>query len=594
MNGRRTLLLVAPESFYFSNPAGVPQLTGYLETQKIPVVQRVLDNYFYSHVCSGEILEQSFDQLEKLLPTAPEQLVALAALSLQFTGCAREWGLDNGSAPNLLKSLIRKRREAQKDIENTGRMLETKFLMLGRDRFMRALMKLQVALGLYCMPYWPYGFSVAEGASLPQRSSASVADAVRSPQNFLGPYYRNYVIPTLPADPLLCGISIAHPCQTTGAFTLACALKERFPGVHIVLGGPTVSALRDTYTAPGPLWEFYDSVVVGHGEAVLTALYNELASPQRDLARVEGLTWKDANNVIHAAIGHSSFDVAKIATPVFTDPRPRPILQVATSFGCDWAQCRFCAYPKFFSDAGGYFPRPIDRIVEDLRVLTEKYNPTYFHLTDSNLNSAHLGNLCDAIIRDGKHYPMHSFNRILPEFKKKDFCQKLKKAGFWGLQLGLESGSPRMLKVIRKGLTTDLASAAIKCLSEEGLILGVFVIAGFPTETEEDRELTVEFLRTHMPFMKSDIAISWFKVDKRSPIWHNPESLGVEVRPDPTQDLVLSFDYVTAEGTNILVAEKLSNEMNQKLGLPKYFWRHVATMLDYFYPEVREVSKRTD
>ena len=30
MNGRRTLLLVAPESFYFSNPAGVPQLTGVI------------------------------------------------------------------------------------------------------------------------------------------------------------------------------------------------------------------------------------------------------------------------------------------------------------------------------------------------------------------------------------------------------------------------------------------------------------------------------------------------------------------------------------------------------------------------------------
>ena len=594
MNGRRPLLLVAPESFYFSNSAGVPQLTGYLETQKIPVVQRVLDNCFYSHVCSREILEQSFDQLEKLLPTAPEKLVALAALSLQFTGLAKEWGLDNGAAPNLLKSLIRKRREVQKDLENTGHLLETKFLMLGRERFMGALMKLQVALGLYCMPYWPYSFSVAEGASLPQSSSASVAAAVRSPQNFLDAYYRKYVLPTLPADPLLCGISLSHPCQTTGAFTLACALKERFPGVHIVLGGITVSVLRDTYTAPGPLWEFYDSVVVGPGEAVLTDLYNELASPQPDLARVKGLTWKDANKVIHAAVGQSSFDVANIATPVFTDPRPRPILQVATSFGCDWAQCRFCAYPKFLSDEGGYFTRPIDRIVEDLGILTEKYNPTYFHLTDSSMSSAHLGSLCDAIIRDGKPYPMHAFMRILPEFKEKDFCQKLKKAGFWGLQLGLESGSPRMLKVMKKGLTTDLASAGIKRLSEEGLILGTFVIVGFPTETEEDRELTVEFLKAHMPFMSSDIALMWYKVYKRSHVWYNPGSFGVELRPDPTQDLSAIIDYVTAEGTNPVVAEKLMNEVNQKLGLPKYFWRHVATMLDYFYPEVREGSKRTD
>ncbi len=594
MNGRRPLLLLAPESFYFSNPAGVPQLTGYLETQNIPVDQRVLDNYFYSHVCSREILEHTFDQLEKLLPAAPEKLVAFGARFLQDTDCARAWGLDQGTAPKLLRSLVRNRREVQKDLENTGRMLETKFLMLGRDRFMCALKKLQVALNLYCMPFWPYGFSVAEGPSLPQRSSTQVAAAVRSPQTFLGAYYRKYVLPKFPAHPLLCGISIAHPCQTTGAFTLACALKEKFPGIHIVLGGITVSVLRETYIAPGPLWEFYDSVVIGPGEEVLTDLYNELSSPPPDLSQVKGLTWKDAHKVIHAAAGPSSFNVANIATPVFTDPRPRPILQVATSFGCEWAQCRFCAYPKFFSDTGGYFTRPIERIVEDLKVLTDKYNPTYFHLTDSSMSSAHLSRLCDSIIRDGKRYPMHSFMRILPEFKEKGFCHKLKKAGFWGLQLGLESGSPRMLHVMKKGLTTELASEAIKRLSEEGLIIGTFMMAGFPTETEEDRELTVEFLKTHMPFIKSDIAIGWFKVDKRSHVWHNPESLGVALRPDPAQDLTLYVDYLTAEGTNSAMAEKLSNEMNAKLSLPRYFYRHLATMLDHFYPEVGEVPKRTD
>ncbi len=84
------------------------------------------------------------------------------------------------------------------------------------------------------------------------------------------------------------------------------------------------------------------------------------------------------------------------------------------------------------------------------------------------------------------------------------------------------------------------------------------------------------------------------QADKRSHVWYNPESLGVELRPDPTQDLSASVDYVTAEGTNPVMAEKLMNEMNERIGLPKYFWRHVETMLDYFYPEVREVSQRTD
>ena len=153
------------------------------------------------------------------------------------------------------------------------------------------------------------------------------------------------------------------------------------------------------------------------------------------------------------------------------------------------------------------------------------------------MSSAHLASLCDAIIGDGKRYPMHAFMRILPEFKRKDFCQKLKKAGFWGLQFVIRVWIATHAQGDEKRLDHRPGQRGNKTLSEEGLILGTFMIVGFPTETEEDRELTVEFLKTHMPFIRSDVAIAWFKVDKRSPVWYNPESLGVELRPDPTQDL---------------------------------------------------------
>ncbi|HSR11976.1 MAG TPA: hypothetical protein VLS90_11095, partial [Thermodesulfobacteriota bacterium] len=67
-------------------------------------------------------------------------------------------------------------------------------------------------------------------------------------------------------------------------------------------------------------------------------------------------------------------------------------------------------------------------------------------------------------------------------------------------------------------------------------------------------------------------------------VWRNPGKFGVKLIPDPTQDLSASVEYITAEGINTARAEKLKGEMNEKLGLPKYFWRHVATMLDHFYP----------
>src|SRR5262249_28003891 len=60
---------------------------------------------------------------------------------------------------------------------------------------------------------------------------------------------------------------------------------------------------------------------------------------------------------------------------------------------------------------------------------------------------------------------------------------------------GLESGSPKVVKDMRKGFDLPLASRVLRDSTEAGIDVGVFMLVGFPTESEEDYELSKKYLK---------------------------------------------------------------------------------------------------
>jgi anaerobic magnesium-protoporphyrin IX monomethyl ester cyclase len=78
-----------------------------------------------------------------------------------------------------------------------------------------------------------------------------------------------------------------------------------------------------------------------------------------------------------------------------------------------------------------------------------------------------------------------------------DRLRKIKQAGCWFIEIGIESGCDRILKLIKKYTTKAEIASAVKRARDVGLKVKGNFIFGFPTETKESLEETIQFA-THI------------------------------------------------------------------------------------------------
>ncbi len=86
--------------------------------------------------------------------------------------------------------------------------------------------------------------------------------------------------------------------------------------------------------------------------------------------------------------------------------------------------------------------------------------------------------------------------RFDPGFSE-GLCHRLRLSGCILLLFGLESGSPRVLQAMDKGIDIDLVEDVLRSCSSAGISVGVNAFVGFPSETLEEAWQTAEFIRAH-------------------------------------------------------------------------------------------------
>ena len=78
----------------------------------------------------------------------------------------------------------------------------------------------------------------------------------------------------------------------------------------------------------------------------------------------------------------------------------------------------------------------------------------------------------------------------------------LKESGLTAVFFGLESASERILSLMNKGIKLDVARRIIKDMHRAGIAVDLGVMYGFPTETEEDIKITLDFLEEVKPYVR--------------------------------------------------------------------------------------------
>lgn len=272
-------------------------------------------------------------------------------------------------------------------------------------------------------------------------------------------------------------------------------IKGFSPQVNIVFGGVQASLFPTEICNDDNV----DFVIAGEGELTFKGLLEAMGNG-RTFDHVNGLTWKEGKKIIQNPPRELIDDLDTLPLPAWhlfclnryhssAQLRGRTTLHLITSRGCPY-KCAYCAAPKVFGRTSRQYTN--GRIIEEIIHLRKRYGADVIQFYDDNftLNRNKVIDLCDHLIKMKLGIPWSCFSRV--DRIDKGLLRKMKKAGCYQIFYGVESGSQRLLDLIRKDITLEQIKEAFKITKEEGIEAMASLIMGLPTETEEDSRRTAD------------------------------------------------------------------------------------------------------
>jgi radical SAM superfamily enzyme YgiQ (UPF0313 family) len=267
--------------------------------------------------------------------------------------------------------------------------------------------------------------------------------------------------------------------------------KAADPGVKTIMGGPHVTFRAEATLAENPE---LDAIVLGEGEETVVALVRAL---QKGLAwhSIEGLVFRNSSKIVNTGHKSPGIDVDRLPLParhLLPLGRYRALnlsISMTTSRGCPF-KCIFCVGRKMVG-ARVRYRNPIN-VVDEMEALAA-YGFSQINLADDlfTAKAAHCLAVCDEIINRGLQVKWTSFARV--DTVSLEVLEKMKAAGCTAVSFGIETGSPAILKTIRKGITREQVVSAVNLCTQAGLQPHASFILGLPGETEQTLQETLAF-----------------------------------------------------------------------------------------------------
>lgn len=280
--------------------------------------------------------------------------------------------------------------------------------------------------------------------------------------------------------------------QIPRALEISRLIKKLNPACKIIWGGSHPTFFIEE-TVVHPLVD-----IVGYGEGEIT-LY-ELASG-KNLAEINGIAYKKEGQAI-INTPRELHDPAE--APLFNwDLEPREILESLllvpslTSRGCPH-RCTFCINAIL---KNRWRPRSVEQVLNDLKIIKTKeyFRGKKLRFWDENffVDVKRAKAIIDGIIERNLVIPWETTIRVdylRPGMVDDEFMSELKKSGCYLFSFGAESGSPLILKKIKKDVTPEQVVESAKMCLRHDIIPQYSFMIGLPGETKEDMMMTLNLI----------------------------------------------------------------------------------------------------
>ncbi len=292
-------------------------------------------------------------------------------------------------------------------------------------------------------------------------------------------------------------------CFTTSAYQLGPISREMrraLPNALIVLGGPHASA------AGANSIDGTDITMAVPGEGELS--FEAIVQARREGTGVEhipGLIWRSEDGSVHVnpgappqiddldALPLPAYDLLDMPSywshqSIAPIPRRRYISLVSSRgcpYGCSWCHKIFTRRLRVHSAT---------RIVDEIEYFSKTYGVDDFEFLDDNFNF-HLDRLfefTELLKKRNLKVKLAFPTAVRGDLVTQEVVEALKDAGTYLCGFSLETGSPRLQKYNCKNLDIPKFLKAVEWTAAKRIYITGFCMMGFPTETEEELQQTID------------------------------------------------------------------------------------------------------
>ena len=291
------------------------------------------------------------------------------------------------------------------------------------------------------------------------------------------------------------------------AYDLIRKIRLEIPDSCIVVGGRHFSCLAEETLENLPE---VDIVVRGEGEITFKEICDSVYNNKR-LKDIKGISFREEDRVIHNPERplERNLDVFRsfdrnhlpdlekqpLTTKQFTrvgkvegKSKKVEVFTIMASRGCP-NSCVFCSLT---SEKVRF--RSIDNVLDEIEGKIEVTGIRYVSFIDPSLtiSKSYVRELCEKIIKRNMNINWVCYSRVDMDL---ELLKLMKKAGLVGVEIALESGSPRVLKLIKKHIDIDRFERFCKEAYIQGIKVWVFTLISLPGERVEDVDMTLRVIR---------------------------------------------------------------------------------------------------
>ncbi len=246
-----------------------------------------------------------------------------------------------------------------------------------------------------------------------------------------------------------------------------------------------------------------DIAVIGEGDFKLLEVIES-----RDIKTVKSIAYRENNNIIVndrdpllTCLDNVPFPaVSLIERDLYMLPhtvrKKNPVFPLETSRGCVY-ECVYCNKSIF---GNKFREKSPERVMQDLRkIVALGYNEV--HIVDDGFttNMKRAKEICKLIIKENSHLLFNCCNGIRVDRIDEELLRLMKKAGFFRVSLGIESGSQKILDNVEKKMKLESYVKAIKMFKKTGIETLAYFMFGLPDEHEQDMKETIRFAKKLKP-----------------------------------------------------------------------------------------------